>query len=92
MQSPLENLQIKQKIDEEKSYWPIFKEPTENGKKFKFWKKDKCDITEDDIIISENLIRLGKNKPTPKEYYYTITKDGRLIYQVKKNKKIKGWI
>ena len=70
----------------------MFREPAEGGRKFKFWRTDRCDIDEDGILISENLMRLGKSKPTPKEYYFTITKDGRLLYQVRKKKKIKGWI
>jgi hypothetical protein len=45
------------------------------------------------LIVSESLFRLGNNKPTPKEYFFSIAKDGRLFYQAgKKKKTVKGWI
>jgi hypothetical protein len=68
-------------MEEEQIFWPIYKEVIEKEKKIQFWNKTKCDIpSKEAIIVSEKMVRLGKHKILPKEYFFSITKDGKLYY------------
>ncbi|CAD8089548.1 unnamed protein product [Paramecium sonneborni] len=80
------NVVLVEKINN--SDWPIFKcnEPS----KTQFWNK-KIDqrFETNQIVIRENLLRIGKNKQAPKKYAFLLLRSGLLMYQ---DTKIKGKI
>lgn len=64
--------------------WPMYKVQSATQKRF--WEKKNLkyfQTSDNNLAFAGILLRLGKNKKTPKGYFYRLYKDGMLSYYKK---------